>query len=509
MAERIDAHDELERAHPEYIEHVEEWSTIEDLCQGSRCVKERGTEYLPKLSGQSDNEYRAFRARATFFNATGRTREALAGMILRKKPAIEPGGIPETALADVTLTGEDVFDYARKVAESGVSKGRAGTFVDWNDEEKAPYLSFYQGEDVLNWASSRIDGREVLTMLVLREIEDYAEEFEVSRRKRIRRYWLTTANLEDSDEENDEIGSRLYCETWIEDTDEGGKTTFVKDVDAYEIKRRGITLDRIPFVFHNATHLGSRVGKAPLFDIAELNVSHYRTSADLENGRHFCGLPTPYATGVDENVKEFKIGSESAWLIENESAKVGFLEFQGTGLGELTKALEEKEAQMSKLGARLLFDTKKDAEAFETHALRANSEGSALGHIASTASVTMTEVLQWLEWWGSSIVSPRDSNASFTFSTDFVGSTIQPQLLDSLLKAYVSGSMSFEAFFFNLQKGELFPDDWDLERELAAINAAQNLPGPSRTDPMKQPGSDPDDDDDDEEEEEDDPEGDS
>lgn len=500
MAERIDAFDEIERAHPQYLEHVEEWETIEDLCAGSRCVKERGTKYLPQLSGQTDTEYRAFRDRATFFAATARTKEALAGMILRKKPTVEPGGIDERTLEDVTLTGEDVFDYSRRVAESGVSKGRAGTFIDWNESEGRPYLSFYQGEDVLNWASTRIDGREVLTMLVLREIEDYAEEFEVTRRKRIRRYWLTTANLEDSDEENDVVGRRLYCETWIEDTDEGGKTTFVREIEPVEIKRRGITLDRIPFVFHNATTLGSRVGKAPLFDIAEVNVSHYRSSADLENGRHFCGLPTPYATGVDDNVKEFKIGAESAWLIENDQARVGFLEFTGAGLSELTKALEEKENQMSKLGARLLFDQKKDAEAFETHALRANSEGSALGHIASTASVSMTEVLQWFEWWGSSIAAPRDANATFTFSTDFVGAVIAPQLLDSLLKAYVSGSMSFEAFFFNLQKGELYPDDWDLARELAAINAAQNLPGPARTKPVEEdPDPEEDDDEDDDE----------
>ena len=213
-------------------------------------------------------------------------------------------------------------------------------------------------------------------------------------------------------------------------------------------------------------------------------------------------------TGVDENVKELRLGAETAWLIENEGAKAFFLEFEGKGLEELRLALKETADQMAQLGARLLFDQKREAEAFETHELRANSETAALSQIAGTASVGMTEVVQWLDWWGSSIDKPAASSATFVFNQDFVASKIQPSVLDALFKVYVAGGMSFEAFFFNLEQGELYPEDWDMEKELAAITAAQALPGPSRTvapDPADEEDEDEDEDEENEESEDDDP----
>ena len=487
--------DDLENTHPEYDENVVAWELIDDVCRGSRCVKAKGETYLPKLSGQTDAEFDAMKRRAKFFAASKRTKEALAGMLLRKTPAVETGGIPDPVIADVTLNGLDLVDYSRQVAAAIVSKGRAGTFIDFSETESVPYLAFYKAEDVINWASVRIHGREVLTMLVLREWEDFRDGFEVERRKRIRRYWLDTKNLDDADEENDEITLAVHCETWIEAVKENGKS-FERETDETVLTRRGVPVPLIPFVFHNATTLGAEIGDAPLEDIAELNVSHYCTSADLENGRHFVGLPTPVVTGVDD-IKELKIGSESAWIIENENAKAFFLEFEGSGLSELRLALEETADQMSQLGARLLFDQKKDAEAFETHELRAGAETAALSQIAGTASVSMTEVLQWVEWWGGTFEKLADSGASFLFNEDFIASSIPPTLLAELLKVYISGSMSFEAFFENLRKGELYPEGWDFEKERAAIATSQALPGPARTlvpDPEPDDKDDPDED---------------
>lgn len=499
MPERISTLglDDLEKSHPDYEENIELWELIDDVCKGSRRVKARSTRYLKKLDGESDNSYRERRDRAKFFAATGRTKEALGGMLLRKAPEIEQGPIDDKVIGDVTLNGHSLEDYALQVAEASVSKGRGGTFIDWSARDKAPYLSFYKASDVINWAATRIDGREVLTMLVLREWEDHRDGFEVTRRKRIRRYQLEVANINDADEGNDTIGEQVFYETWIETTDENS-SDFEVEVEKQTLTRLGNALKRIPFVFHNATTLGSAVGDAPLADIAELNISHYKTSADLENGRHLVGLPTPYATGVDETVKELRLGSESAWLIENENAKVGFLEFMGAGLSELREALKETEDQMSQLGARLLFDQKKAVESVETHEMRASAETAALSKIAATASVGMTEVLQWVAWWSGTFENHADADVSFVFNQDFISSSINPTLLDVLFKIYIAGGMSFEAFFHNLERGELYPDDWGLERELAAINAAQTLPGPART---VIPEEEPDDDDEEEEDE--------
>src|SRR5687768_15959296 len=38
----------------------------------------------------------------------------------------------------------------------------------------------------------------------------------------------------------------------------------------------------------------------PIESLADVNRSHYKNSADLENGVHISGMPTAYVTGVDD-----------------------------------------------------------------------------------------------------------------------------------------------------------------------------------------------------------------
>ena len=48
--------------------------------------------------------------------------------------------------------------------------GRAGTLVDWEDEvENRAYVSLYAAEQIINWRTERVNGRNVPTLIVLRE----------------------------------------------------------------------------------------------------------------------------------------------------------------------------------------------------------------------------------------------------------------------------------------------------------------------------------------------------
>ena len=119
----------------------------------------------------------------------------------------------------------------------------------------------------------------------------------------------------------------------------------------------------------------------PLLDLANVCLSHYRSSADLEHGRHFTALPqvrTSQELIQMNTTKAFMSGQGTAWVIPNEQAKVGFLEFSGQGLGSLERALEQKKKMMAVLGARLL-EGPKGVEAAETARIRQNTETSILG----------------------------------------------------------------------------------------------------------------------------------
>ena len=62
---------------------------------GEDAVKAAGEKYLPRLDGQSDEDYEAYKGRACFSNATRRAADAFVGLVFRKAPFVklpEDGG---------------------------------------------------------------------------------------------------------------------------------------------------------------------------------------------------------------------------------------------------------------------------------------------------------------------------------------------------------------------------------------------------------------------------------
>ncbi len=68
------------------------------------------------------------------------------------------------------MLGTSLFGYAKNVVQEVISVGRSGTLVDWEgDFEQRAYASAYRAEDILNWRVERVNGRNVPTLIVLRE----------------------------------------------------------------------------------------------------------------------------------------------------------------------------------------------------------------------------------------------------------------------------------------------------------------------------------------------------
>ena len=74
--------------HPQYAENEGKWQKCRDAFDGSEAVKARGETYLPKLGGQSSDDYDAYSERALYYNATARTIQGWLGCVFRKDPQI-------------------------------------------------------------------------------------------------------------------------------------------------------------------------------------------------------------------------------------------------------------------------------------------------------------------------------------------------------------------------------------------------------------------------------------
>lgn len=61
--------------HADFDAKALEWSRARHVLSGEDAVKAAGERYLPRLDSQSDEEYAAYKARASFFGATALTLE--------------------------------------------------------------------------------------------------------------------------------------------------------------------------------------------------------------------------------------------------------------------------------------------------------------------------------------------------------------------------------------------------------------------------------------------------
>jgi hypothetical protein len=462
--------------HPIYDKFRPQWDRIQNVMDGEDSVRAGGETYLPKVNtAQETADYNAYNARACFFNGTKRTAEAMAGFIFRKPPTIKTSQGKEFT-ENVDMRGSTLAGYCRKVATAASSKGRSGTLIDWNAADNRPYLSFFAAEDIINWRVSNMGGRLALTLLVLHE-------------------WVTAAGVDEFDPVAKEQWTvfrlkpeGVTVEKWQAETPKKevpGTTRPNPDPGAVivspetALEKNGRPLEAIPFVFHNSDEPGACVSVPPLNDIASVNIHHWQASAEIANARHACATPTPYAVGFGNNETKLYLGTTHAWTTDTPGASAGFVEPQGNGLASLKEACEEHLAMMAALGARLIEPTKKEAEAYETVQLRASAETSTLARITLLTSEGLSEVLRWAAWWVAPAAQRQSDFRDTEFvalNTDYASARLSAQELTALCTARQQDLISYEEFFFNMQRGEMYSEGATAEEELKRIKMNPAMP---------------------------------
>lgn len=474
----------VDTVHRQYRAHELAWARCRDAAAGSDAVKAKNQVYLPLLEGMtatglgtSGSAYDGYKARALYYPATGRTVTGLAGLVFGKPPTVTnvPVGL-QPEFTDVTLTGVALGGLAVQLCREVLTTGRVGALIDFPETASAgarPYWVTYPAEAIVNWRTERIGGRQVLTLLVLAEaidrpIADDPFAADVVRQYRVLQLEPTTA------------GWQVVVTVYREDPEHKGK--FLAGAPRIPL-RRGVPLPVIPFVFLGPSTITPEVEDPPLLALADVNLSHYRTSADREHGAHFTALPTPYITGHTITPGEtLTIGSGNAWVFPNEKATAGMVEFTGKGLESLKDLMEEKRQLMATLGARMLETQKNVQEAAETVRLRHAGEASAMSILADALGQALTQGLRWHLWWGG--LEEATANQATV--------TMNPEVLDQLTAAdmqvlvtsWQAGAISHKTVLANLQWGEWLPPGTTIEQELENIkregdnlNLPQPIPG--------------------------------
>ena len=515
----------VDSTHPEYAANVFAWWRARDVYAGEDAIKAAGTRYLPRLDAQSEEEYLAYKARASFFNATARTADGFVGLIFRRRATVRlperntaVGDALAVCLNDMDLLGTTLDAYAQTIVSEVMCVGRAGTLVDWGasgtgqangagdrDVDRA-YVARYAAEDILNWRTERVNGRNVLTLVVLRENAECetqngdggwtdAGTVDQIRVLRLQQVQSPESGVQSRDgAEVRRSPDRRYeyrVEIWQRRPSKARRAK--GNWELMEIRtpvRRGKPLPLIPFVFHGPRHSLPLVDKLPLADIIALNLDHYRLDADYKHGLHFTALPTAWVSGFDKS-SELRIGSSTAWVAETVGAAAGFLEFTGQGLTTFERAMDRDERLLAVLGTRMLAEQKRVGESADAIALRQSGENSVLGALAASISDSLTHVLRWMHWWHSTEEKPdlvSSEQVLVSLNTDFPLQGMDSKAITALVAAWQAGAISQDTMLDCFRKGEVLPDGRSNaeEKELAregvrflegGLEAARGTPG--------------------------------
>lgn len=459
--------------HEEYQEYIDKWIRCRIVADGQDAVHNATTAFLPRLMDQTADEYSSYISRTPFYNATWRTIVGLQGMLFRKPPVVELPPVVEPMAENITLDGTPLHIFALELAEECLKIGRVGVFVDYPhvDTETAtladaksknlrPMLKMYYAESIINWKTKTINNATVLSMVVLKEeIEVPVDEFESSEKDQYRVLDLVPVD-----------GKYVYRVRVIQiERDENGKEVEVVISEAYPVIE-GAHLDFIPFQFIGVDDVNWEVDEPPLIDLVDMNLSHYRVSADYEHGCHFTGLPTPVITGYqpDTNKNErFNIGSATAWVFPRPEAKAFYLEFTGEGLAALERNLEKKEKQMAILGARMLETQNAHVESADTASIHRAGEQSMLASVGKSISIGVTIMLKTF----CKFAGGDPSKVKFELNRDFFPIPMDSLTVTSLVAAWQNSAISYETLYENLQKGEIVPLDRSAEQERGLITS--------------------------------------
>jgi hypothetical protein len=403
--------------HPTYDDAAERWQTVRDAIAGQQAIKAAGTRYLPGFVPEDKDRYKAYKLRARFLNITGRTKQALVGAVFRRKGQCDLPATIEYLRENADGGGESIEQIAKRAVDELIGTGRYGLLVDYPQAEPGmtreqvaalnlqATIAPYCAEAITHWKTSAVNGKQVLSMVKLKEeMAEEVDEF-TSRKKKVYR----VLRLENG----------VYTQTLYDEHEEilAGPST---------PRANGSLMSYIPFVFMGAMDNKPGIDESPLYDLATTNISHYQVSADHMENLHIHGQLTLGIASSLSNA-EFKeanpngvfVGSRAGhYLGENGN----FVTATAPESSSLSKALDDLKADMIAIGGRIVQPKGGNRTAEEAR-IDAASEHSVLQTLVDNASEGIEKAIEFV----CDFMGANPDEAVFKLNTEFFPEDYDPQ----------------------------------------------------------------------------------
>jgi hypothetical protein len=425
--------------------------------------------YLPMPNSADTSEankarYEAYLKRAIFYEVTGRTLDGLCGEIFKRSPDVELPVELEGLIENADTEGLSLEASAYQATQTTISYGRTGVWVDYPARDKEvtvaeardgvqPILKLYEPFNIPNWRVKNINGKQKLTLVVLREFEELDDDdFQLKIAVNYRVLRLS----------NDVYTSELW------ERDEAGG--FVSQGVTTPVDSQGKPFDEITFWFIGSGNNNVMPNRAPLYSLASVNIGHYRNSADYEDACFLCGQPTPVLMGLTQQwVKDvlkdkIELGSRAAIPLP-----VGgnAILLQAAANSMPFEAMGHKEEQMVSLGAKLVQPAQSGSggKSATGELIESASEGSVLTNTASNVSVVFTKALRI----AARFQGADPTKVKFELNQDFDLQKQTPDEQNATVSNWQKGAFTFGEMRDSMKKSGIATDNRSHDEVLADI----------------------------------------
>lgn len=447
--------------HPAVRKMLPLYEVIRDCLGGEVEVKRRRQKYLPMPNNEDQSKeniarYQAYITRAVFYNVAQRTQGGLVGQIFMRAPNYKVPDVLKPVIEDATGSGVPLEQLAAEASSFAVAYGRCGIYVDYPSVEvtgaapddsvavtKAdidsgdvrPVVQVVPPWDIINHRVKKRGAKIILSMVVFRE--DYVlkdDGFETTIRDQYR-----VLRLDDKDEYVIDIYRNRM----------GSKPDFTfnpKD-------SKGQPINEIAFSFVGVQNNDSVPAIPPMYDLCALNIAHYRNSADFEEAVYMLGQPTPWFSGLTEEWvdKVMKggvgLGARGGIMLPVDGA-AGLLQVEPNTMAK--EAMDQKEAQMLSLGAKLVEATQ--AGGVASTATEASIDNISETSILSSVAKNTASAIEWALEWGAVFVGASEEGIEYKLNTEFDLTGMDANERAQLLKEFQSNGITFSEYRMNMKR---------------------------------------------------------
>ena len=414
----------------EYTKNLSRWEMTRSCANGINF--EDAKKYLPRRTHEEIPQYEQRIEKAIYTNYTGRTREGLKGAIFRLNPRIELPPDIDFMLDNADGAGQSLEMVAKLAADEVFETGRFGMLADYpmvmdslTAEQQMrmalqPHIATYTAETILNWHVHVVNGRKVLGMIVLKEqMPVHYDEFTWEYENQYRVLRLTEEGYT----------QQLYNDDEVAMTEQ----ILVRDAS-------GRPFEYIPFHFVGSRDNMPDVDEPVLYDIARINLGHFRNSADHENNLSIHGGGT-LVVSTDMSPEHFQSANpggitvgENSGIILSEGGKADLLQLQPASA--IKAEMEHKEQMMVQIGAKIISKGGGQRTAEEAR-IQAASENSMLDTVVGNLNEGISKALIDCR----KFVSTSEADVVFSLNQDFWQDSLSPQEIMAMIQGNDAGVM--------------------------------------------------------------------